>query len=701
MSKNSVADFLFELGCEELPSAAVLALSDALTDHVTKIMTRMGLHYEALIPFASPRRLALRVTKLVAQQAPQTICRRGPAVAAAYDAQGNPTKALLGFAKSCGVDVANLSVVETDKGDWISFEAITPAVETTQLLPLIMQEAIAALPIVKPMRWGKGGEEFARPVHWLVMMYGDKLVPGQILGLQSGQVSYGHRFHHPESVLMTSPLAYESLLQAAYVMVDFKQRRQVIFEQIKSLAEQVKAQAIIPDALLDEVTSIVEWPKALLAQFDNDFLRIPQEVLIASMQSHQKCFALCDDAGKLLPYFIAVANLDSQKPQQVVDGNEKVMRARLRDAAFFFEQDRKKPLSSHIATTEKVIFQAKLGTLHDKTQRIKHLIQVFLTPLQLNAQEAERAALLSKCDLMTGMVSEFPELQGVMGYYYAKLDCEPLAVAVALKEQYLPRFSGDDLPGTALGTALSLADRLDTLAGAFLLGEKPSGVKDPFKLRRHALAVARLLVKSQKTLSLSSLIEAAAAHYQGSDVGEALFKLGQSQLSELHSFILERLASYYQGQGIKTALVHAVFARQQECLFDVDQRLQALADFVKQPEAEILSAACKRVSNLLNSIQSGDDAVQFSAVDSALFQDKAESALFKQLETVELQVISFNERGDYSASLTLLPSLRASIDVFFEHVMVLVEDHLLKCNRLALLQRLKSLLQSVADISLL
>ncbi|OGV51088.1 MAG: glycine--tRNA ligase subunit beta [Legionellales bacterium RIFCSPHIGHO2_12_FULL_42_9] len=696
MSKasSSKSDFLFELGCEELPSAAVLSLSSALTLNVMKILTRLGLTYEAVIPFASPRRLALRVTQLAAEQPLQTLSRRGPALAAAYDSLGKPTPALLGFAKSCGIEPANLSVIKTDKGDWISFEATTKGAATAQLLPTIMQEAIAALPIVKPMRWGDGDYEFARPVHWLVMVYGDKLIPGEILGVVSGQVSYGHRFHHPDPVFIASPADYESLLHAACVIVDFHKRREIILLQIQTLAKEVHAEAVIPDALLDEVTSIVEWPKALRAEFDKDFLLIPQEVLVASMQAHQKCFPLADPTGKLLPYFITVANLDSVRPAQVILGNEKVMRARLSDAAFFFEQDRKNPLASHIPATEKVIFQAKLGSLHDKAQRLQQGMQNLLAPLQLNATEATRAALLSKCDLLTGMVSEFPLLQGVMGYYYAKLDGESLAVALSLQEQYLPRFAGDDLPKSALGTALSLADRLDTLAGSFLLGEKPSGVKDPFKLRRHALAVARLLVNNQATLSLAALIQKAALNYQ-----ESLLNSEKSQLSELHPFILERLVGYYQGQGIKTSLVNAVLARQNDSLFDLNQRLHALTDFVKRPEAEILSAACKRVTNLLNSTL--QEAAQINSIDTALFHEQAEHHLFKQLDITEVKVHSLHEDGDYPAILTLLSSLRPDIDVFFEHVMVLVDDVSLKRNRLALLKRLQGLLQSVADMSLI
>ena len=699
MSNAVKADFLFELGCEELPSAAVLALSEALSINVARILTKLGFHYETIIPFAAPRRLALRVAQLNSQQPSQTISRRGPAMAVAYDSLGNPTPALLGFAKSCGVEVSNLSVVKTDKGDWLSFEATNPGALTEQLLLSIMQEAIMALPIAKPMRWGNGDNEFARPVHWLLMLYGEKVISGEILGVPSGQLSYGHRFHHPQSLLIVHPKDYEDALNVAQVVVDFQKRKQLILDQIKLIEKQLDAEAIIPDALLDEVTSIVEWPHALLAQFDKNFLLIPKEVLIASMQSHQKCFALSDRSGKLLPYFIAVTNLQSQKPEQVVAGNEKVMRARLSDAAFFFEQDRKNPLASLVPATEKVIFQAKLGTLYDKSQRLQNLMHILHSPLQLNEKEAERVTFLCKCDLMTGMVREFPELQGLMGYYYAQLDNEPLAVAVALNEQYMPRFSGDSLPDSALGTALSLADRLDTLTGAFILGEKPSGVKDPFKLRRHALAVARLLVNTQDIESLAQLIHHAASNYQSLLTRAKSSRTEQSQLSELHAFILERLAAFYQGQDIKSNLVNAVLARQRDWLFDFDQRLQALAKFIKSPEADSLTAACKRVGNLLSS--ASEDASRINHIDSELFQEKAEKELYLQLEAVEAQAVLLEQAGEYSAILTLLSSLREGIDLFFEQIRVLVDDAALKCNRLALLKRLQQRLQSVADIALL
>ena len=691
VNNNHKADFLFELGCEELPSAAVLSLSEALVIQVEKLLEKAGLTYAAITPFATPRRLALRISQLIGAQAPQTVSRRGPAVAAAYDSAGNPTQALLGFAKSCGVEVSAMSVIKTDKGEWLNFEATNPGLNTIQLLPTILKEAIAALPIAKPMRWGGGDNEFARPVHWLVMLYENEIVPAELFGVKSGQESYGHRFHHPQPVFIANAAQYETAMSEACVVVDFIRRRQMIRDQIAVIEEQLGAKAVASDALLDEVTSIVEWPKVLLVGFDKQFLEIPKEVLIASMESHQKCFALIDKNEKLLPHFITVANLNSQNQQQVIAGNAKVMRARLSDAAFFYETDRKTPLSAHVEATKKVIFQAKLGTLYDKAERLKALIQVLVTPLQLNVKEAQQAASLSKCDLMTGMVSEFPELQGLMGYYYAQLDGESVEVAIALNEQYMPRFAADHLPESALGSALSLADRLDTLVGAFILGDKPSGVKDPFKLRRHALAVARLLLNNPAPLSLSNLIQQATISFQS-------LKTEKSQLSELQSFILERLTAYYQAQGIAADRVNAVLARQNDNLYDFNQRLQALAGFIQLPEAVTLSAACKRVNNLLNS--AGASAQNIS-IDKALLQENAEINLVKHLDTVAAKVAVLEQSQDYSAILALLPSLATHVDAFFEQVMVLVEEDCLKKNRLALLRHLQALLQHVADISLL
>ena len=627
-----------------------------------------------------------------AQQASQSISRRGPAHAAGVDADGLPLPPLLGFAKSCGVTIGELSTVKTDKGEWWVYEAVTAGAKTKDLLPSLIREALAALPIVKPMRWGEGEAMFARPVHWAVLLFGEAMVTTDILGVKTGRQSFGHRFHHPEAIDIPTPRAYEALLKEAYVIADFAKRRQIIIEQVQQLAGSHGYQAVMPSSLVDEVTSIVEWPEALLANFEKEFLEVPAEALIAAMQSHQKCFALRDRQDKLLPHFITVANIASSNPEQVVKGNEKVMRARLSDAAFFYRQDRRQRLDEYGSQTAKVVFQARLGSLYDKTMRMQLLMKFLVQPLQLDRSEALRAAELSKCDLMTGMVGEFPELQGLMGYYYASHDGEAAMVAQALNEQYMPRFAADELPQSSLGLALSLVDRVDTLVGAFATGQKPSGDKDPFKLRRHALAVVRLLLTTPAALNLSTLLNHTLHVY-----GERLQPVDVAFI-ELKPFILERMQSFYQLQGIAQDLVLAVRARQDDWLYDIDKRIKALSVFVNLPAAVGLSAACKRVNNLL---QQADVPTGLEIVDVALFAELAEKELFDNIQVVEKSVVPLYSTGDYGSILSQLASLHAPVDAFFEHVMVMVDEPSIKQNRLNLLARLQILLQGVADISLL
>ncbi|QMT59906.1 glycine--tRNA ligase subunit beta [Legionella sp. PC997] len=686
-----VNDFIFELGCEELPSGSVWPLADEFANHLLAALDKAQLGYGQVKRFATPRRIAIVISDLQEEQKSQSVTRRGPALAAAYDKEGKPTQALLGFAKSCGVEVEQLSRIETEKGDWIAFEAESQGNKTKNLLPVLINQSLAALSIAKPMRWGAGDEEFARPVHWAVMLYGDKVIEHTVLGIKSGRESRGHRFHHPQPIAINSAQSYELQMKEAFVLADFSARKHMVKKQVEELAESIQATAIMPEDLLDEVTSIVEWPQALMANFEKEFLEVPAESLIASMQSHQKCFALKDKQGKLLPHFITVSNIASTNPKQVILGNEKVMRARLSDAAFFFRQDKKSPLSQHIAGTEHVIFQAKLGSLKDKALRIEALMTYLSSALHLSLHQAQRAAQLSKCDLLTGMVGEFPELQGLMGYYYALNDGEDQGVAQALNEQYMPRFAADSLPESDLGLALSLADRIDTLVGIFAIGQKPSGVKDPFKLRRHALAVVRLLIATSAQLNLSTLIEQAIIHY-----GTQL-SMEPNLLDELKSFILERLQSHYQAQGLSVDLVHAVRARQDDWLYDLDKRLSALQLFVKLPEAASLSAACKRVNNLLT--QAGRQTL--SAVNEELFTEEPERFLFIHINQVARAVEPLYRSADYSPLLKLLASLKEPVDLFFDKVMVMVEDQAIKVNRLALLARLQDLLQGVADISLL
>lgn len=687
-----VNDFIFELGCEELPSGAVWPLADEFANQLLGALDKAQLSYGQVKRFATPRRIALVIQDLQAEQKSQSVVRRGPAVVAAYDKEGKATPALLGFAKSCGVEVERLSQVATDKGDWIIYETHSNGKKTQELLPELVSQSLAALPIAKPMRWGNGEAEFARPVHWAVMLYGNQVIEHEVLGVKTGRYSRGHRFHHPQQIEISSAKSYELQLKEGFVIADFTLRKSEIKQQVEHLAALRQATAIMPDELLDEVTSIVEWPQALIASFEEEFLEVPAESLIASMQSHQKCFALKDQRERLLPYFITVSNIASTNPQQVILGNEKVMRARLSDAAFFFRQDKKQPLSQRIAFTDHVVFQAKLGSLQDKALRVKSMMSYLSPALNLSVQQAERAAELSKCDLLTGMVGEFPELQGLMGYYYALHDGEDLAVAQALNEQYMPRFAADTLPETDLGLALSLADRIDTLVGIFAIGQKPSGVKDPFKLRRHALAVVRLLIATPAPLNLHTLIEQAMTHY------DASLTIDSTLILELKPFILERLQSYYQTQGLSADLVHAVRARQEDWLYDLDKRLHALQAFVALPEAASLSAACKRVNNLLN--HAGTQALAMQ-VNEALLDDEAEKSLYSHINKVAQEVESLYCSADYGALLKLLASLKTPVDAFFDQVMVMVEDDAIKANRLALLACLQALLQGVADISLL
>lgn len=687
-----VNDFIFELGCEELPSGAVWPLADEFANQLLAALDKAQLSHGEVQRFATPRRIAIVIYELQNEQASQNVTRRGPAATAAFDKEGKPTPALVGFAKSCGVEVSQLTKLQTDKGDWMVCETKNSGSQTKDLLPALVSQSLANLPIAKPMRWGSGDEEFARPVHWAVMIFGKEVIEHDVLGVKSNRYSRGHRFHHPQELAITSAQDYESQLKNAFVITGFSTRRQLIKDQVRQLAGSLQATAVMPEELVDEVTSIVEWPQALLAHFEDEFLEVPPEALIASMQSHQKCFALKDKQGKLLPHFITVANIASSNPQQVILGNEKVMRARLSDAAFFFRQDKKQALSNHIAATEHVVFQVKLGTLQDKALRVKALMSHLSQALNLLLQFSERAAVLSKCDLMTGMVSEFPELQGLMGYYYALHDGEDKSVALALNEQYMPRFAADSLPTSDLGLALSLADRIDTLVGIFAIGQKPSGVKDPFKLRRHALAVARLLISTSAPLNLTTLIDEAVANY-----GETL-SVDKALILELKQFILERLNAYYQSQDVGQDLVQAVRARQDEWLYDLDKRLNALKQFVVMPEAAALSAACKRVNNLLTQAGLTQESID---INEQLIEEGAEKSLYMHINKVTQLVEPLYCAAEYGVLLQHLASLREPVDAFFDHVMVMVEDKALKRNRLAILARLQALLQGVADISML
>jgi len=705
------SDVLFELGLEELPSAAVKILGEALCSNIIAALHKRKIasefddatfeHQAFIMPcLATPRRIAVRF-KIKTHQPEQMIVRQGPAYAAGLTSDGKPTKALLGFARSCDVDISALETHTTEKGQWWIHKNRVQSQNIKTILPSVILEAVHALPIVKSMHWGAFDLSFIRPVHWAVLLIDQDVIEMDILGCRTGRKTYGHRFHHPQAIEINTPEHYEKALQAAYVMVDFNQRLQKIKSSVAHVAHSVGGIARMDLALLTEVTSIVEWPVPLCVSFDSAFLKdVPPEALIASMQVHQKCFPIYhSDDQRLLPYFITVANIDSHDVSRVITGNERVMRARLSDAAFFYRQDRKQSLSDYVVKTEGVIFQEKLGSLKDKTKRIELLMQHFLTYLNLNQHDVQRAAYLCKADLMTAMVGEFPELEGLMGYYYAQHDGESEYVALALREQYLPRFSGDRLPETALGRALSLADRLDTLVGVFAIGIKPTAMKDPFKLRRHALAIIRILKETNalSPMDLSDLLLFSANTYQNMHITE-------QTRDELKQFILDRLPAAYAGDQISANLILAVRKRQENDLFDFEQRLFSLQLFFKYPESEALIAACKRVTRILQSVQ-----LKYTdfLVDKRRLEKEIEKELLYKIESLEAKINDSlvlptrPTQKEYDSILTELARFREPVDNFFEEVMVLVDDIALRNNRLCLLVRLQQLFQYVADISIL
>lgn len=683
----AAADLLIELGCEELPPTLLKTLSDALLQSVENSLQEAGLPYQAARVFATPRRLALLIEQLADQQPDQAIERRGPALAAAYK-DGQPTKAAEGFATSCGVSVSDLQTLETDKGSWLVFRTTQPGQPTRSLLPELVNKAFASLPVPKRMRWGASRIEFSRPVQWLVLLHGAEVIPAEILGLKSGRTTYGHRFHAPQAIELQQPADYQAVLQQARVIADFNERRENIRQQV--LAEAVKHQgtAVIDEDLLDEVTGLVEWPVALTGSFEERFLAVPDACLISSMKANQKYFHLVDGKGQLLPRFITLSNIESSNPALVIAGNEKVIRPRLSDAAFFFETDKKTSLASRSEGLDKVVFQQQLGTLADKTRRVTALTVAIASRIGGDTSQAERAAQLSKCDLSSEMVLEFPELQGIMGEAYALHDGEQPEVAQALREQYLPRNAGDELPQSLTGISLALADRLDTLTGIFGIGQKPTGVKDPFALRRATLGVLNILVHRQLDLDLKELIGLALDQHSRLPKADAV-------ADELLDYMLDRFRAWYQAEGIATGVFLAVRSRGVTHPHDFDRRVQAVAAFSKLPEAATLAAANKRVSNLLGKLETPVS----TAINNALLAEPAEITLAEQLAVKAIDVAPLYAKGDYPAALNNLAGLRAAVDAFFDQVLVMADDPAIKANRLALLASLQALFLHTADIA--
>ena len=682
-------DLLIEIGVEELPPKALSSLALAFEQGIREGLEKAGLSNTALHRFATPRRLAVRVENLPARQADRRVERRGPALSAAFDAAGHPTRAAEGFARSCGVTVAELQRQETDKGVWLVHVSTEPGAVTAGLIPGLVETALAGLPIPKRMRWGDRDDEFVRPVHWVVLLFGDEVIPATLMGVPAGRETRGHRFHHPQPIRLNSPADYaRQLADPGRVIADFAERREAIRVQTEALAAELGGQAVIKPELLDEVTALVEWPVALAGNFDRRFLQVPAEALICTMQDHQRYFPVVDARGWLLPHFITIANLESRDPAQVRAGNERVIRPRFSDAEFFWNQDRKQSLATHIAGLKQMVFQQRLGTLADRSERVAALVRFIASHGHGNPDWADRAARLAKCDLLTQMVQEFPELQGIMGRYYALHDQEAPEVAQAQEEQYLPRFAGDRLPATATGRALALADRLDTLVGIFAIGQAPSGAKDPFALRRAALGVLRILIEGELDLSLPALLEQAAAQFEPALRADAA-------VETVLSFILDRLRGYYLDQGVRPDTYDAVLECRPARPLDFDRRVRAVGAFRELPEAASLAAANKRIRNILRKVET---TLPFEVRIDLLVED-AEQALAARLAELSSEVTPLMETGLYGEALNRLAGLREPVDAFFDQVLVMAEDAALRDNRIALLNELSSLFLRVADFS--
>lgn len=685
----SAPDFLVEIGTEELPPKALRELELAFADGIRSGLSEASLKHGDIESFATPRRLAVRVKRIAAEQPDQEIRRRGPPVSAAFDASGAPTRAALAFAQTCGVDVAALTRIDEGKGPALFFLGSRKGASAVALLPGIVQASLDRLPIPKRMRWGSGEAEFVRPVHWVVMLSGSETIPATIMGLPAGNTTLGHRFHASKPIRVTSPQAYEkTLLDRGHVVAGFAERRSQIQRQVEQTATELGGRALIELALLDEVTALVEWPVAIGAQFDARFLDLPREVLISTLQDHQRYFPVEDAQGKLTSRFVAVSNIESLDPAKVRAGNERVVRPRLADAAFFWSQDRKQPLASLLQALDSVTFQAKLGSIGDKVRRVRTLAGEIAAAIGADRAMAERAVDLSKCDLLTAMVGEFPELQGIMGEHYARADGESEDVAVAIREHYAPRAAGDDVPKSFIGMAVGIADKIDALTGIFAIGQKPSGTKDPFGLRRAALGVVRTIIERTLDIDLRGLIERAAERQP----------VAATAISgDVYDYVMERLRSYYLdgAAAITTEMFDAVLATKPVSPLDFDSRLRALVAFLSLPEAASLTSANKRIANILR--KAGE--VQNGAIVPEALKEPAEIKLYDALRAQKDIVRNATAQREYSAALGHLAQLRSVVDSFFDQVMVMADDPAVRNNRLALLAELSRLFGGIADLS--
>lgn len=686
-------DFLFELGCEELPPGVLVHLADSLHQNLINAFSSFSLCYEKSSFFATPRRLAVIFYQLDTAQTDSKVERLGPAVSAAFDDSGKPKPAATGFAQSCGVDVSILERKQTDKGERLAYVADVKGLPLSALIQEILEKATSSLPVPKAMKWGDQTFQFSRPVHWIVAMSGEAVLPVELFGLQSSNITYGHRFHANQSITITKPDLYSELLEKNYVLADFEFRKQKIQTIAQQATEKSGGKVVISQDLLNEVACLVEWPVALVGNFDEEFLSVPAEALISSMAEHQKYFHIVDEDGKLLPKFVTISNIESSNPQTVIDGNEKVIRPRLADANFFYQQDNKKPLSDYIEKLKSVMFQNKLGTIYEKTVRVANLCKV-ITHLLSESEEqvalVTRAAQLYKCDLMSNMVYEFPDLQGIMGQYYAINSGENDMVAKAMNEVYMPRFAGDQLPETKTGLILAIAERVDTLTGIFGVGLIPTGAKDPFALRRASLGVLRLIIENNLSLDIADLIDASLSTFEDVD-------LDKDTKNNLLSFIAARELAFYQSQNISTQVIASVQSLNLTKPADVNKRVFAVEAFNKTPEAADLAEANKRVKNIL---EKSDFDPSKTKINPDLFE-KDESVLFAAISDLASVVEDFNSKSEYQSSLDKLANIKVAVNQFFDSTMINADDENIRQNRLALIYQLRQLFIGIADISLL
>ncbi len=683
-------EFLIELGTEELPPTQLRTLAQAFANNFAKELKDAELGHQGIKWYATPRRLALKVTALEESQQDKVVEKRGPAVSVAFDADGNPTKAAQGWARGNGITVEQAERLITDKGEWLLFKEEVKGQETKAVITELAAKALANLPIAKPMRWGDKETQFIRPVKTLTMLFGDELIEGEILGVTSGRTIRGHRFMGEAEFTIDSAEQYPALLkERGKVIADYEARKAIIIADSQKAATAVGGTADLEDDLVEEVTSLVEWPVVLTAKFEEKFLAVPSEALVYTMKGDQKYFPVYDDNKKLLPNFIFVSNIESKEPRHVIEGNEKVVRPRLADAEFFFNTDRKSPLIDRLPMLENAVFQQKLGTIKDKTDRITELAAYIAESIGADVEKSKRAGLLAKCDLMTSMVFEFTETQGVMGMHYARHDGEDEEVAVALYEQYMPRFAGDDLPGNGVSAAVAMADKLDTIVGIFGIGQAPKG-SDPFALRRASLGVLRIIVEYGYQLDLVDLIAKAKSLF-----GDKL--TNQNVETDVVEFMLGRFRAWYQDEGFSVDVIQAVLARHPTKPADFDQRVKAVSAFRELDAAESLAAANKRVGNILSKF----DGELADEIDLALLQEDAEKALAEKVEILAEALEPAFATGNYQQALTQLAQLREPVDAFFDNVMVMADDEALKKNRLTLLNKLRNLFLQIADISVL